>query len=165
MRGYSIRMEQRFALTSVGDSPRKRRYHSDLAPSAEGTSSKLPSGGEAQAGGGHRDKRRKAGPTGHQFFRKGAAASSPLSACTLCLGRHPHNIARCDATSLWDGTATFCKWNDKGRLLHRDGTVLCSEWQLPRGCKSSSHTQAHLCSGCGSSSHGAQDCSRAQKAA
>jgi hypothetical protein len=161
----NLRMEQKFALTSVSDSPRKRKYHADRASSPVEPNAKPPFGASEAQAGSHRDKRRKAGSSAGQIFRKGAANSSPLSACTLCLGRHPHNIARCDATSLWDGTSLFCKWNDKGRLLHRDGAVLCSEWQLPRSCRSSSHPQAHLCSGCGSSNHGAQDCPRAQKAA
>lgn len=158
-------MEQKLAHTSFGDSPRKRRYHIDLVYLSDDSGAKpSPALNEAQASN-HRDKRRKAGPTVGQFFRKGAVTTSPLLACTLCLGRHPHNITRCDATALWDGTSLFCKWNDKGRLLHRDGNVLCSEWQLSRGCKSTTHLQAHLCSGCGSSNHGAQDCPRAQKAA
>ena len=159
MHGRHPRIEQRFSLTAIGDSPRKRKYHADppiLDPNAGAS--------EAQAST-YRDKRRKAGPMGSQVFRKGATTSLPLSACTLCLGRHPHNIGRCDTTALWDNTSLFCKWNDRGRLLHRDGTVLCSEWQLSRGCKSTSHPQGHLCSGCESSSHGAQECPRAQKTA
>ena len=40
---------------------------------------------------------------------------------------------------------------------------LCFDWQLPRGCHSTSHPEKLKCSGCGKASHGAQDCARAER--
>ena len=98
------------------------------------------------------------------FFPRGAAASTPLSACTLCLGRQPHAVATCNAARFWDDSAkTHCSRNDRGRLINPGGTIICSDWQKPNGCASSSSSHLHECSGCGKKDHGAQSCPRAQK--
>ncbi|EKM75245.1 hypothetical protein AGABI1DRAFT_46761, partial [Agaricus bisporus var. burnettii JB137-S8] len=92
------------------------------------------------------------------------SASQPsLSACTRCLGRHPHDVANCAATVLWDkSTPVRCDWNKQKRLVNPSGTVLCSDWQRRQGCKISSHPARHECSGCGSTEHGAQSCQLAE---
>ena len=95
-------------------------------------------------------------------FRQGAAIS-PLSACTLCLGRQPHDIANCSATALWDGSELYCTWNEDRRLVDPKRNVLCSDWQRRNGCTSTQHNRRHLCSGCGANNHGAQNCPRAEK--
>ena len=99
----------------------------------------------------------------NEVFQPGAAAPA-LSACTLCLGRHRHDIARCNAVQFWDHSAARCRRNEGGRLVNPSGTTLCSDWQLPRGCANSSHPDRHECSGCGNKAHGAQSCPRSQKA-
>ena len=99
------------------------------------------------------------------LFRSGAASSTTLSACTICLGRHPHSIRTCEATTLWDGkTPTHCHKNSAGHPVNPKGTVLCSDWQRPNSCSSTTHDSKHECSGCGKSDHGAQRCPRADKA-
>lgn len=93
----------------------------------------------------------------------GPSTQSSLSACTRCLRRHPHDIANCAATTLWDkNTPVRCEWNKQKRLVNPKGTVLCSDWQRRQGCKSSSHPFRHECSGCGSTEHGAQTCQLAE---
>ena len=88
-----------------------------------------------------------------------------LSACAICLGRNPHDVAQCDATLLWDGhTPTFARKGDKGAKLRtaNSGDTLCLDWNLPRPCNSNSHLSRHRCSGCGNNDHGAQTCRLAQ---
>jgi hypothetical protein len=101
-------------------------------------------------------------PAHHQVFASGAASSGP-SVCTLCLGRHRHDTFRCSPATSWDGSLLRCHRNSSGRLTNPSGLVLCSDWQLPRGCSSASHTDRHECSGCGNKAHGAQNCPRGQK--
>ena len=99
-----------------------------------------------------------------QSFQTGAAGNGALSACTICLGRHPHDIFNCASATLWDGTPTRCQKNSQGRLVNPAGAILCSDWQRPNGCSSTTHDSRHECSGCGKPAHGAQSCPRAQKA-
>lgn len=107
--------------------------------------------------------RRDTSGASDQVFPKGAGSSSTLSACTLCLGRQPHNIFKCASDTLWDGSKAHCKRNENMRLVNPAGTVLCTDWQRPGGCSSTSHDSKHECSGCGKLTHGAQTCPRAQK--
>ncbi len=91
--------------------------------------------------------------------------SGGLSACAVCLGRNPHDVAQCDAQVLWDGhTLAFAQKGDKGAKLRaaRTSNTLCLDWNLPRTCGSSSHLARHRCSGCGNGDHGAQSCRLAQ---
>jgi hypothetical protein len=87
--------------------------------------------------------------------------SRSLSACAICLGRNPHDVTQCDATTLWDGhTPAFTRRADKGarlRAIH-SGDAICLDWNLSRSCQSSSHLSRHRCSGCGGEDHGAQSC-------
>ncbi|KAH7917747.1 hypothetical protein BV22DRAFT_986342, partial [Leucogyrophana mollusca] len=76
------------------------------------------------------------------------ANASPATVCTMCLGCHCHNIFHCASNKLWDGSNGRCKRNPGGRLLNPKGSVLCSDFQLLRGCKASpeSHVPCHECS-------------------
>ncbi|KAG2107915.1 uncharacterized protein F5147DRAFT_531331, partial [Suillus discolor] len=83
--------------------------------------------------------------------------------CAVCLGRHNHKFIECSAEWLWDGTMlTVATWTNKQLLLRSSEKPLCVDWQRAR-CISQSHDDHHVCSGCLSTSHGAQNCSRAQK--
>ncbi len=100
---------------------------------------------------------------------EGGANTNPdsrgLSACAVCLGRNPHNVAQCDTQVLWDGhTPAFAQKGDKGAKLRaaRTGDTMCLDWNLPRSCGSSSHLARHRCSGCSNEDHGAQSCQLAQ---
>lgn len=88
----------------------------------------------------------------------------PLSVCPICLSRRRHPIRKCQAPVLWNGKQkTRCLRADDGRIVCVDGRTLCSNWNQTIGCKDRSSRHIHECSGCGESSHGAQDCSLAQK--
>ncbi|KAF6763338.1 hypothetical protein DFP72DRAFT_801537, partial [Ephemerocybe angulata] len=86
------------------------------------------------------------------------------SACTLCLGRFPHNVYTCTSKTLWDGSPARCRKNEKNRLQDPTGKILCSNWQTENGCSDSTHDDKHECSGCGKKDHGAQGCPRGEKA-
>ena len=86
------------------------------------------------------------------------------SACAVCLGRHPHKIIECNAPSIWDKSLPTLALRSNKILSLRDGRPVCADWQRSAGCSSSRHDNRHICSGCASPSHGAQECPRAQKA-
>ncbi|KAF8426161.1 hypothetical protein L210DRAFT_3366709, partial [Boletus edulis BED1] len=82
--------------------------------------------------------------------------------CAICLGRHKHNIHRCEASRTWDNKHDTCSYrNGPGTFSKKDNRQLCSSWQKPDGC-ALRHHPLHTCSGCGSPSHGAHRCPRAQ---
>ncbi|KAH9001940.1 hypothetical protein EDB86DRAFT_2801368 [Lactarius hatsudake] len=97
-----------------------------------------------------------------EFFPSGAGPRGGV--CAVCLGRHEHVFTRCEGPKLWDGTTASARKNEQGKLVAADGYPLCFDWQVPRGCTSSSHPDRHRCSGCGKPGHGAQACPRAEKA-
>ncbi|KAF8970301.1 hypothetical protein BDZ97DRAFT_1638701, partial [Flammula alnicola] len=97
----------------------------------------------------HREQKRarmQNSSTTGQSFRHGAAAATPLSACTLCLGRNPHDIANCASETLWDGSQARCRRGGKNRLVNPSGTTICTDWQKPSGCHVTSHDSRHECS-------------------
>jgi hypothetical protein len=136
------------------DSPSRRRPNSPSSHNQH--NSPTPSGG----------RRKPSHQKPDRFFPSSAGqATSTFSACTLCLGRHRHNIAICASTTLWDKqTPAYCVRNEINRLVNSKGFVLCSNWQRPNGCTNTTHDSRHECSGCGKSDHGAQKCPRAEKA-
>ena len=97
-----------------------------------------------------------------EFFQSGAGPRGGV--CAVCLGRHEHTFARCEEAKLWDGSVGSARKNEQGRLVAASGFPLCFDWQVPRGCRSTSHPDRHRCSGCGKADHGAQGCPRAEKA-
>ncbi|EPS98848.1 hypothetical protein FOMPIDRAFT_1091889, partial [Fomitopsis schrenkii] len=83
--------------------------------------------------------------------------------CAICLGRHQHRVFNCDATKTWDQAFdTIATRVDKNLVLIDNGRTLCCDWQRLDGCNSRLHDSCHLCSGCGQSTHGAQNCPRAE---
>ena len=97
-----------------------------------------------------------------EVFQSGAGPRG--GACAVCLGRHDHTFAKCNNAKLWDGSPSAARKNEQGRLVTANGFALCFDWQVPKGCKSTSHLDRHICSGCGGSDHGAQACPRAERA-
>ena len=91
-----------------------------------------------------------------EFFQSGAGPRG--GACVVCLGCHEHTFLKCNGAKLWDGSAGSARKNEQGRLVAADGLPLCFDWQMPRGCVSTSHLDQHRCSGCGKANHGAQAC-------
>ncbi|KAL4066381.1 hypothetical protein V8B97DRAFT_2025516 [Scleroderma yunnanense] len=72
--------------------------------------------------------------------------------CTL----HSAPVVECKADRTWDKKhKTFSKWLNRFLITKRTRQHLCSRWQHKDGC-ADKHTLSHLCSGCGSSSHGTQ---------
>ena len=102
--------------------------------------------------------------TGSSVFGSGASSSS-FSACAVCLGRSKHAVRECQLPRTWDDTHSTFATRERGKLVHRsDSSALCYEWQRASSCRSRSHDDNHICSGCGDSKHGAFDCPRAQRA-
>ncbi|KAH7926111.1 hypothetical protein BV22DRAFT_1009859, partial [Leucogyrophana mollusca] len=83
--------------------------------------------------------------------------------CAVCLGRHRHRVISCDAPRTWDNKHETHSLRKFKALYTKDGRQLCAKWQRTEGCVDK-HDDRHLCSGCGSTSHGAHQCPRAQKA-
>ncbi|KIJ54197.1 hypothetical protein M422DRAFT_153664, partial [Sphaerobolus stellatus SS14] len=100
-----------------------------------------------------------------QDFRSSAGqGNSSYPPCAVCLGRHQHEVAKCCALRTWDGKfATIARKQDK-KLLLLSGQMLCYRWQGYSGCPSRAHDEQHLCSGCGSASHGVHKCPRVPRA-
>ena len=139
--------------TQTGSS--RGRCQSRSPPARE--NSYTPCQGETRS----RDNSRRTRGEHDQFFRSGADSRGAV--CATCLGRHEHAFGKCTARKLWNGAAAGAKKNGYGRLVGEDGLAICYDWQLPPGCQSTSHNERHKCSGCGKTSHGAQNCPRAEK--
>ena len=101
-----------------------------------------------------------------RFRRTSLNTETPsLSACPVCLSRKKHNIRTCRVDTLWDGKRkTRCTRNEDGKIVDEAGRPLCHNWNQVVGCKDGSSRHIHECSGCGESSHGAQECYLAEKA-
>ena len=97
-----------------------------------------------------------------EVFQPGAGPRGGV--CAVCLGHHDHTFAKCNNAKLWDGSPSAARKNEQGRLVTANGLALCFDWQVPKGCRSSSHLDRHICSGCGEGDHGAQTCPRAERA-
>ena len=136
---------------SQSHSPARHCRQKYVSPNAHGRRAHLTSN--------NKGKGRGSNPS---FFQSGTAASG-TSACAICLGRHEHEYAKCMATKLWNGKKTFIRRNEQGRLVFLDGLPICFNFQTMAGCSDASHPSRHICSGCGTSGHGAQHCAQAQK--
>ncbi|THH00664.1 hypothetical protein EW026_g1889 [Hermanssonia centrifuga] len=74
-------------------------------------------------------------------------------------------LASCAAATFWSGQGkTRCRRNVRKRIINPDGLELCTDWQREVGCSQKGQRHNHECSGCGDSTHGAAECSLAQKA-
>ena len=90
-----------------------------------------------------------------------ASTGSHGGVCSVCLGHHNHTFAKCNSTKLWNRSP----WkNEQGRMVAVDSLPICFNWQVPKGCQSTSHSNHHKCSGCGKSNHGAQTYPHAERA-
>ncbi|KAG2113841.1 uncharacterized protein F5147DRAFT_570836, partial [Suillus discolor] len=97
-------------------------------------------------------------PRSSAGFSNGAHGQRSPAVCAICLGHNNHPFAECPADRLWDNSySTISKW-----VLRHSDKPLCVDWQRGRSCPSRLHDERHLCSGCLSLSHGAQNCPRAQ---
>lgn len=150
------------------NSSRRPRARSRSLPRAEGSrrsrrSRSPPQGFESppdRPEGRMRDNTRRVRHDRPEVFQSGTGSRGRV--CAVCLGRHEHAFAKCDATKLWDGSATAARKTEQGRLVTTNSLPLCFDWQI-RGCGSASHPERHMCSGCGKANHGAQGCPRAEK--
>jgi len=104
----------------------------------------------------------KGGGSIPSFFQGGTAVCGS-STCVVCLGHHEHDYAKCDASKLWNGAKACVRRNEHGWLVFLDGLPLCFSFQTMAGCSDTSHPSRHVCSGCGKSGHGTQQCAQAQK--
>ncbi|KAF9060254.1 hypothetical protein BDP27DRAFT_1176538, partial [Rhodocollybia butyracea] len=87
---------------------------------------------------------------------------SAKSVCATCLGISIHQVQNCSLPHLWNGTEVFAQRQGRELSARGTGKPICLYFNLPKGCTDSSHSQKHICSGCGSPSHGAQACIRAE---
>lgn len=86
-----------------------------------------------------------------------------LSACPVCLSRKKHPIRQCQSPTLWNGKKTKVTRAEDGGITDSKGRRLCLNWNLTPGCKDKLGGHIHECSGCGDPTHGAQNCSYAEK--
>ena len=105
----------------------------------------------------------KASSSSRRPYFQAGTGGRVYSACAVCLGRHPHKVIDCAATMLWDNTLPALATHSNKVLVMQDRRALCADWQCASGCPTSHHDNRHICSGCASTSHGAQECPRAQK--
>ena len=88
-------------------------------------------------------------PSGSTSFR---STSNPPT-CISCQREHRVNV--CTEEKSKEGKPTFTKYND-GKLVRRgDGRTVCISHNISRSGCTKSHGDLHICSFCGSSSHGA----------
>ncbi|KAJ8580143.1 hypothetical protein M405DRAFT_695690, partial [Rhizopogon salebrosus TDB-379] len=83
--------------------------------------------------------------------------------CAVCLGRHLHCTIDCPATQTWDKQHETFAERIRKALWTKSGKQICTAWQREEGCTTPRHDALHICSGCGATHHGAQQCPRAQK--
>ncbi|KIK99049.1 hypothetical protein PAXRUDRAFT_132850 [Paxillus rubicundulus Ve08.2h10] len=91
--------------------------------------------------------------------------NEPLPTCAVCLGIDPHTmpVVECLTDKTWDSKhETFSKQSNCTLISKATGQCICTHWQWCNSC-SERHSHVHICSGCGSASHGAHCCPRAQK--
>ncbi|KIK78580.1 hypothetical protein PAXRUDRAFT_91177, partial [Paxillus rubicundulus Ve08.2h10] len=99
-------------------------------------------------------------------FRSGERTNpnEPLPTCTVCLSINPHTmlIVECPAEKMWDGKhKPFSKQSNHTLISKATGQHICTHWQQCNGYPGR-HSHIHICSGCGSASHGAHCCPRTQ---
>ncbi|KAG1778121.1 hypothetical protein EV702DRAFT_968650 [Suillus placidus] len=99
----------------------------------------------------------------HEGFSH-SAGSRGRSACAICLGCFIHDIHHCNSNNLWDRSSSHCCQAQDGHIVNPQGLPLCYKWQCTQSCAAPNHEAFHGCSGCGSKDHGAQKCSRGEKA-
>ncbi|KIK34773.1 hypothetical protein CY34DRAFT_97328, partial [Suillus luteus UH-Slu-Lm8-n1] len=91
-------------------------------------------------------------------FPEGAHSSRSSAVCAVCLGKHSHSFIECSNERLWNSAHPALAT----RVNKHSNKPLCVDWQRSRSCTSRSHDERHVCSGCLATSHGAQNCPRAQ---
>src|SRR5579872_7051436 len=112
-----------------------------------------------------RSRSPRRGPPIQRFRQQTPETTSSLPACPTCLGREKHPIRFCRKEHLWNGNSKArCTRTNDCKLVDGAGRFLCINWNQSLGCKDTTARHIHECSGCGDKSHGAQQCSLAEKA-
>lgn len=167
---HDYRMDQRInssTSASTSHNHRGRDYQHSSRDSRRRSASPRQSHRRRSPSPRQSQRRRSPSPDSYKRSRqdfRSSANGTPLSACAVCLGRHAHKIVECKAAKTWDNAHdTLC--TRVGKILTmRDSRPVCSDWQRVSGCNNATHDRRHFCSGCTASSHGVQNCPRAQKA-
>ncbi|KAG2352861.1 hypothetical protein BDR07DRAFT_1312129, partial [Suillus spraguei] len=140
---------------SSSNDPTPSHAHWNKCPGARGHSTSPPVGHKVSC---------PSKPTGNPSgFFSGAHGQGSPAVCAVCLGRTRHSFIECSIECIWDKShPTVSKCLNCQLLIQTTDKPLCLNWQHGQGCKTHSHTECHLCSGCLSASHGAQFCPRTQ---
>ncbi|KAG1730064.1 hypothetical protein EDB19DRAFT_1741483 [Suillus lakei] len=143
----------------LGDSfsnPRGRRSRRSVSPNRKRCSASPTKRSSAP-----RTARAAAGA--RSGFPAGVHNTRSPAVCAVCLGRNSHSFIECTAERLWDSAfPSVATRSNKQLLLRSSDKPLCVDWQRAIGCSSHSHSERHVCSGCLATTHGAQNCPRAQ---
>lgn len=86
-----------------------------------------------------------------------ARSNHSPSVCFVC-GSREHLSITCSATSLASGKPLLVSRTSADAAWTLSGKSFCFKFNSSRGCAYKACTNAHTCSLCGSSSHGAQTC-------
>lgn len=99
-----------------------------------------------------------------KIFPTSAAKKTHLT-CAICLKQHQHDVLNFNESLTWDQQhPTVSKCTENQNFLLKKGDIsLCANWQCLWGCTNTRHDSKHVCSGCGSSAHGAQKCIKCRK--
>ncbi|KAI0337312.1 hypothetical protein BDW22DRAFT_1340084 [Trametopsis cervina] len=73
------------------------------------------------------------------------------------------DVRFCTSAVLWNGEPARSTRNEDGRLVNKDGRILCIDYQKQGKCPRKGSHHLHECSGCGDAFHGARQCPKAQK--
>ena len=64
-----------------------------------------------------------------QAHAAGSSRQDKLPTCPVCLGRHRHCVASCQVTKTWNSRDTISTRMNTGRILNKQGAVVCMNWQ------------------------------------
>jgi hypothetical protein len=96
-------------------------------------------------------------------FSNGTHSQRSPTVWAICLGWNHHSFVECSADHLWNNShSAVSKCINHQLLIRSSDKPLCIDWQCGQGCTTCSHDEHNLCSGCLSTSHGAQYCTQVQ---
>jgi hypothetical protein len=91
-------------------------------------------------------------------FPSGNGGPAPPASCIICSGEH--KAATCTATHTVRGRPVVSSYSavDKSVHLASNGKALCTHFNISRKCSRPTCSYGHYCGTCGSTKHGASEC-------